>query len=221
MSIEFIKKEKFAAILRHVSPDYIESAARAVYKGGVRVFEITFDPSDKNTIDDTQKSISTIYEMYGNDVSVGAGTVLSVEFAKAAKEAGAQFIVSPCINSKVINYTKENGLLSIPGAFTPTEIMTAYEAGADIVKIFPVLPDNIGYLKTVMSPLSHIPFMPTGGISPNTIEDFLETGAIAVAAGATIVNQELLEAGKFSEIEANAKAHIDRVKSFLKKMKSN
>ena len=94
-------------------------------------------------------------------------------------------------------------MLSIPGAYTPTEIVNAYDMGADIVKIFPVAPHEVGYLRNVMSPLSHIPFIPTGGINPDTVEEFLKTGAVAVAAGATIVTKDLAEQGDWETITNN------------------
>ena len=142
--INFMKKHKFIAILRHIKPCYIEEAAKALYEGGIRIFEVTFDPGSKTTISDTQSIIKSIYSMYGDEVLVGAGTVVSPEFAKAAYKAGAKFIVSPCTDKKIISYTKKHHMLSIPGAYTPTEIVTAYNLGADIVKIFPVA-DGRGY----------------------------------------------------------------------------
>jgi 2-dehydro-3-deoxyphosphogluconate aldolase/(4S)-4-hydroxy-2-oxoglutarate aldolase len=143
---------------------------------------------------------------------VGAGTVLSVPFAEAAYEAGAEFIVAPNTDPAVIAYTKSKGLLSVPGAYTPSEIVNAYALGADIVKIFPILPDGEGYLKNVISPLSHIPFMVTGGINPDTIEKFLAMGPVAVAAGATIATRELAEAEDYDTIRANAEKHTRRIR---------
>ena len=212
MSMELLKKHRFVGILRHIPPQRALEAAKAMYDGGIHIFEITFDPSCNTTTEETCGMISQIRKYFGSDVSVGAGTVLTVETAEAAYQAGAEFIVAPCTNADVIRYTKEKGMLSIPGAYTPTEIMTAYELGADIVKIFPILPDGEAYLKNVISPLSHIPFMITGGINPNTIEKFLATGPVAVAAGATIVTKELVEKGDFETIRQNALAHTSKIK---------
>ena len=205
---EFIQKHKFIAIFRHIPKEYIKQAAEAVYDGGVRIFEVTFNPSSPTTVEDTKEIIQTIQEMYGEDVCVGAGTVINTEFAHAAYEAGAEFIVSPCTKADVVKFTKEHGMLSIPGAFTPTEIVNAYDMGADIVKVFPVAADNVGYLKNVMSPLSHIPFIPTGGINPDTVLAFMQTGAVAVAAGATIVTEALVKNGEFDQITENARRHV-------------
>lgn len=209
--INFMKKHKFIAILRHIKPCYIEEAAKALYEGGIRIFEVTFDPCSKTTISDTQSIIKSIYSMYGDEVLVGAGTVVSPEFAKAAYKAGAKFIVSPCTDKKIISYTKKHHMLSIPGAYTPTEIVTAYNLGADIVKIFPVAPGEAGYLKNVLSPLSHIPFMVTGGINPDTIEEFLSFNPVSVAAGATIITDELTKNGEWEKITQNVKAHLSKI----------
>lgn len=209
--LEFIKKHKFIAIFRHIPKEHIARAARAVYDGGCRLFEITFDPSSPSTESDTAEMIKEVRRELGEGVSVGAGTVINKELAAAAKEAGAEFLVSPCTKPEVIQYAKENGLLVFPGAYTPTEIVNAYELGADAVKIFPVLPNELNYLKVVTSPLSHIPFIPTGGINPDTIKDFLGTGAIAVAAGATVVTKDLVLSDKYDTITENTKRHLEHI----------
>lgn len=212
-TLEFIKENKFTVILRHIDPEDILDAVEAAYKGGARLFEITFDPSDSNTAEKTKQMIRTVCDTYGDSVVVGAGTVLNTDLAKAAHEGGAKFIVSPCTNEKVIEYTKQAGMLSMPGAFTPTEIVRAYELGADVVKVFPITPDNIAYLKTVMSPLSHIPFMPTGGVNPDNITEYFKLGAVCVGAGATVVTNELLKNKEYDKITQNTKNHIDKIKS--------
>ena len=209
--IDFIKKHRFIAILRNIEPCYVRNVAKALYDGGIRIFEVTFNPSSSTTVNDTKKMISEINSMYKEDIMVGAGTVLTTEFAQAAYEAGAKFIVSPCTDENVISYTKNHGMISIPGAYTPTEIVNAYNLGADIVKIFPVAPDETGYLKNIISPLSHIPFIVTGGINPDTIEEFLKFNPIAVAAGVTIVTNELARDGEWDKITQNAKNHLIRI----------
>lgn len=212
MSMELLKKHRFVGILRHIAPQYALKAARAMYEGGIRIFEVTFDPSDPNTEQVTGGIIRTLRESFGEDVSVGAGTVLCVAYAQAAYDAGAEFIVAPNTDPQVIAFTKARGMLSIPGAYTPTEIMNAYNLGADVVKIFPILPDAEAYLKNVISPLSHIPFMITGGINPDTIEKFLATGPVAVAAGATIVTKDLVERGDYATITENAHRHTEKIR---------
>ena len=207
-AMDLLREQRFIAILRHIPVKGIEQVADALYAGGIRIFEVTFDPSSPTTVADTQAIIRTIRARLGDGISVGAGTVINVDFVRAAHEAGAEFIVSPCTKEDVITETRARGMLSIPGAYTPTEILHAYEAGADIVKVFPVAPHEVGYLRNVMSPLSHIPFIPTGGINPDTAAEFLATGAVAVAAGATVVTQALAEAGDYATIEENARRHV-------------
>ena len=121
--------------------------------------------------------------------------------------------MSPNSDEKIIKLTKELGMISIPGAFTPTEIMNAYNRGADIVKIFPILPDNIAYLKNVISPLSHIPFITTGGVRLDTAKDLLDCGAVALAAGATVITPDCLANDDYEGIKKNAEAFVNICKA--------
>lgn len=212
--IDFLKEHRFIVILRYIDKNYIKDVAKALYDGGVRIFEVTFNPSDAHTCQSTAEMIKEIKAIYGDEIMVGAGTVVCMDYAKAAFQAGAEFIVSPCTNKEIIEYTKQNGMLSIPGAYTPTEISNAHDWGADIVKIFPVLPDETDYVKTVFAPLSHIPFIPTGGISPDTIEAFLDTGAVAVGAGASVLNGDMVKNGQYDLITKNALVHTEKAKKF-------
>ena len=217
--LDLLNKEKFIAIFRGINEENIARAARAAYDGGVRIFEITFDPMCKNTEYTTAKAISDVYNELGGDIAVCAGTCIKPEYVDAAKSAGAKAIISPGTSKKVIERTKELSLISIPGAFTPTEILSAYEAGADIVKIFPILPDNIKYLRTILPPIPHIPFIPTGGVNPQTAGEFLSLGALAVAAGATIVTADAVRKGDFEGITKRAREHTDAVKRYLEGQK--
>ncbi len=211
--LELLNSEKFMVIFRGIPNEYIKQTAKAAYDGGVRIFEVTFDPSDPDTVKNTQTAITTIYDYLGSGIEVCAGTCVKPEFVDAAHKAGAKAIISPGTQKSVIDRTKELGMLSMPGAFTPTEIMTAYEMGADIVKVFPILPEDVRLLQVIMSPLSHIPFITTGGVNPETAPKFLALGAKAVAAGATIANRQMAENGEFEKIYQNAKAHIDAIKN--------
>ena len=127
MSLDLLKKYRFVGIFRHIRPEFALQAAQAMYEGGIRIFEITFDPSRDTTMAETGSIIRQLRDHFGPEVSVGAGTVLTVDFAKAAWEAGAEFIVAPNTDADVLAFTKEKGMLSIPGAYTPTEIMHAYK----------------------------------------------------------------------------------------------
>ena len=158
---------------------------------------------------ETAEILRTIRATLGDDISVGAGTVLDTKMAEAAFDAGAEFLVAPNTDLDVIRFAKAHGILAVPGAFTPTEIQDAWKAGADAVKIFPILPDAEAYLKNVISPLSHIPFLVTGGITPDTIEKFLKLSPVAVAAGASIITKELCEKGDFAKITELARLHTE------------
>lgn len=216
--MDFLKEHKFIGILRRVNPTYVMQVVKAMFDGGVRIFEVTFDPCNKDTCAITGSIISQIKNSYGDEVMVGAGTVLYMDYAKSAYNAGAEFVVSPCTDKKIINYARKKGMLSMPGAYTPNEILSAYNIGADIVKIFPVAPDEAGYIKNVMAPLSHIPFMPTGGINSDTVKEFLETGAVAVGAGASIVTAELVENQDFEKITENAMLHIKKIQEYKERI---
>ena len=209
--MDLIRKHRFVGILRHIPSELTLETVKAMYDGGIRIFEITFDPSQPEKAQETGDTIQMLRDSFGADVSVGCGTAVDVSYAKIAAKSGAEFVVSPCSDPDVISYTKEQGLISIPGAYTPTEIQQAYRWGADIVKIFPILPDGLPYLKNVISPLSHIPFMVTGGINPTTVRGFLDTGAVAVAAGATIATRELALNRDFETIRLNAQRHIEQI----------
>ena len=144
------------AILRNMPMDKFEKTVQALFEGGIMIFEVTYNPSKSDTIETVNNAFEIIKANFGNEAHLCAGTVVFPEFVEAAHKAGAKCIVSPNSNRKIIERTKELGMVSIPGAYTPTEIMNAYEWGADIVKIFPILPDEIGYLKNIISPLSHM-----------------------------------------------------------------
>ena len=205
-----LKAARFIAIARRVPADRIVNCARAVAEAGVTFLEITFDPSDPDTLRDTAAKLTDVRRALP-DLHLGCGTVLSVGMADAAAEAGAEFLVAPNTKLAVIDRAHKHGLPMIPGALTPTEIAAAYDAGADLVKIFPVAPGEEAYLKNVMSPLSHIPFIVTGGVNPDTIRSMLATGAVAVAAGATVLRADLVAAGNYTEITVLARKHLENM----------
>lgn len=214
--LDILKKEKFIGLLRNIPIEKTENILCAMYKGGVRIFEFTYNPSQRDTVKAVARQFDTARACLGSDTALCAGTVVSTELAHAAIDCGAKAIISPNVNTEVIEFAKKNQLISIPGAFTPSEIAYAYDKGADIVKVFPILPQNIDYLKTVMSPLSHIPFITTGGVNPDTAETLLNTGAIAVAAGASILKKELVDSENYEEIERLARLHTSKTKNFIR-----
>lgn len=176
-----IIKHKIVAIIRGADPSDVLKIAHALEAGGVRLMEITLN--SENALELIKKLSK---EMKGKMV-IGAGTVLNKKMAKAAIKAGARFIISPSYDIDTIKTTKKNGAVSIPGAFTPTEIVNAFNAGADIIKVFPAS-GNVTYIRELRAPLSQIPLMPTGGINVSNIRQFLDAGAIAFGIGTSLVN---------------------------------
>lgn len=177
-----ITVHKIVAILRGIQADDVLKIAGALCDGGVKIIEVTLNSPNALLV------IEQLNSAYGNQLLVGAGTVLDVSDAKAAIAAGAKFLISPNVDIAVIKAAKDAGILSIPGAFTPTEIVTAHNNGADIVKVFPA-PDA-AYIKNILAPLNHIKLMPTGGINLTNIKSFKDAGATAFGIGSSLVNNQ-------------------------------
>ena len=182
---EELGQARFLAILRHIPKERILFCAEVFASRGGKFLEITFDPSDSETLRHTGGAIRALRQEFPQ-LHIGAGTVLNVPMAEAAADAGAEFLVSPACSPAVIETAHRRGAAVIPGALTPNEILHAWEAGADLVKLFPILPGQEQYVKTVMASLSHIPFIVTGGVTPETLRSMLATGAVAVGAGASV-----------------------------------
>jgi len=180
-TLEQILEHKIVAILRGCIPDRIPDIAAALAEGGVRLMEITLNSPG------ALGSISQLSRAMGDRMLVGAGTVLTAAEVEAAVDAGARFIISPTLDIETIRRTRQLGSISIPGAFTPTEILTAYRNGADIVKVFPAGSTGASYFKELRGPLPHIPLMPTGGVTLDNIRDFKTAGAVAFGIGSALV----------------------------------
>jgi 2-dehydro-3-deoxyphosphogluconate aldolase/(4S)-4-hydroxy-2-oxoglutarate aldolase len=202
-----ILDKKIVAIIRGADPEHVLGIAQALYNGGVTIIEVTMNSKDP------LPSIAAIKETMGEKIVVGAGSVLDRHMAKAAIEAGARFIISPSLDIETIRVTKDLGAVSIPGAFTPTEIVTAFSNGADIVKVFPAS-IGIQYFADLRGPLPHIPLMPTGGINLDNIGSFQKAGAVAFGIGNALVNTKqevtdeyLLQLTKLAEKFVSAISH--------------
>ena len=146
------------------------------------------------------------------DAHIGAGTVLRVDQVVCAAKAGAKYIISPDTNPDVIKKTKELGLLSIPGAFTPTEAALGHRLGADFIKLFPIGTLGKDYLKAISAPLSNVRFLAVGGVDVNNARDYIKAGAVGIGIGSGIASPAVIKAGRFDEITANAKKYIEEVK---------
>ncbi len=206
--IELILKEKLIAIVRGIEADKCLLLADALYKGGFHLIEITFDQKKAESWATTADAISAIVEKYEGRMEVGAGTVVSTELVELAAKAGAKYIISPDVNLNVINRTNELGLVSIPGALTPTEIMSAYNAGADFVKLFPVADLGINYIKAVRAPISHVPMLAVGGVNEKNLQSYLDVGILGAGIGGNLVNKAWIEAGAYEKITELARTMV-------------
>jgi 2-dehydro-3-deoxyphosphogluconate aldolase / (4S)-4-hydroxy-2-oxoglutarate aldolase len=183
-TLEQILEHKLVAILRGMPAADTVSIAEALYAGGIRNLEVTLNSPGALEV------IAQLKDHFENRMLVGAGTVITTADAANAIAAGAAFLVSPSVDAGVIKAANKAGVVSIPGAFTPTEIVTAHQYGADIIKVFPC-PDA-GYLKAVLAPLSHIKMMPTGGVDAHNIKAYGAAGAVAFGIGGALVNSHAI-----------------------------
>jgi 2-dehydro-3-deoxyphosphogluconate aldolase/(4S)-4-hydroxy-2-oxoglutarate aldolase len=191
-------------VLRARSIPEAHALVEAIVAGGVTVVEVTM------TVHGAIDLLRDLKAKYGSEVLLGSGTVTTAAEAQATIEAGAEFVVSPSLHLDVIAKTKELGKVSIPGALTPTEIVTAWKAGADYVKVFPCSAmGGASYLKALKAPLPHIKLIPTGGVTVATAADFLRAGAIALGVGSDLVNLKAIEEGKPWIVTDMARAYLD------------
>lgn len=200
--VDLIGKLRFVAVIRLDDLSMAEPLTRALMNGGVLAIEFTLTNRDSlQVIADVRQKFPEIAE--GKAV-VGAGSVNSVDDCKAAIDAGAQFIVSPSTKFPVIETAKAAGVVVTPGAFTPTEIEDAWQAGADAVKIFPASFLGPGYVKAVLAPLPHLKLIPTGGVDDSNVADYIKNGAFAVGAGSNLLDKKAIAAGDWEAVSAHA-----------------
>lgn len=200
--LALLQKEKVVAIIRSEKSDQIINVARALVAGGVSILEITF------TVPGALRIIEKVADELGDQILLGAGTVLDSETARSAMLAGAEFFVSPGTSLEVIQTCRRYGKSIFPGAFTPTEVINAWQAGCDAVKVFPC--DSVGakHIKALKGPLPQIPLIPTGGVKKETAKDFLKAGALAVGVGSSLVPKAAIESGDFDTIKSAAEEFI-------------
>ena len=191
--IRAVEKYKLVAILRGVPEEKLTRVAQALYDGGVRLLEITYSPDGSVSDEETARCIGLLVKEFAGRMYIGAGTVLTREQVRLTKEAGGLFIISPNVDEAVIRETCALGLVSMPGALTPTEICNAHSFGADFVKLFPAGDMGVGYVKSVKAPLSHIKMLAVGGINEKTIASYLRTGVCGFGIGSNIVNKKMVE----------------------------
>lgn len=206
-TLSSILEHKVISIVRGSVPADTVKIAEALRNGGVKLIEITLNSPN------ALQSIELVSQAFGDEMVVGAGTVLDPETARAAILAGAKFILSPTVNLETIKMTKRYGAVSIPGAFTPTEILTAFENGGDIIKVFPAS-IGPGYIKDIRGPLSHIPLLPTGGVTLENIAEFQKVGAVGFGIGSALVDTKQEVNEKYlKELTHKAESFVSAIRS--------
>lgn len=212
-TIREIESNKIIVILRSIGKEKLIPLAEALYSGGIRLIEVTFSVEARPSDAETAENIKMLAEHFAGRMQIGAGTVLNEEQVELVKKAGGSFIISPDTKPAVIKKTRECGLVSIPGAMTPTEILAASEAGADFVKLFPVSVLGAEYIKAVKAPLRHVKLLAVGGVGEENIRDYLSAGASGVGIGASLTDRALIAAGRFEVITENAKRCVERIEA--------
>lgn len=206
--IDLLKKDKLVVILRGLKREQVVPTAEALRAAGVHFIEVTFAQNSPTCVEDTTWAIRTIAENFP-DIHVGAGTVITVEQAEAAHAAGAKYIISPNADEAVIRRTVELGMLSMPGAFSPSEIVDAYNWGASFVKLFPAGDLGSSYVKSIRAPISHIPMLAVGGVGLNNMAEFYKAGINGFGIGGSIIKKDLIEKGDYAALTALAKQYVD------------
>lgn len=201
---------KIVAVVRSESSEQLVRVVQALADGGVTAAEITF------TVPNAVDVIRQVRQAMGDRIVLGAGTVLDPETARAALLAGAEYLVAPTVNLDVIRLCRRYDKAVMPGAFTPTEVVAAWEAGADVVKIFPADVGGPNYLKALRGPLPQIRMMPTGGVDLNTAESFLKAGACCLGVGSSLVDPKAIAAGDFDRIRDTAAKFVAIARAFAK-----
>lgn len=210
--IKDVEKNKIIVIMRGFTTEQLIKSVEAMSLGGIKLVEVTFDQSKKVSDSETVSNIRALKERFSPNVRIGAGTVMTVEQVELAFEAGAEFIISPDCCKEVIEKTRELGMVSMPGVFTPTEAACAHRYGADFAKLFPNSEVNVSYLKALAVPLSHIKFLAVGGVNHENLKDYLVAGAKGIGVATAIADKKSIFNGNYEEITRRAKLFTDQLK---------
>ena len=197
--VRWIERDRAVAVVRTDEPEKLVQIAEALRAGGIVCIEVTM------TVPNALDGIRAVTDALGDAVLVGAGSVTDAETTRAAIDAGARYVVSPVFKPEVIEAAHQLDAAAMPGCFTPTEILTAHEAGADVVKVFPAGALGMGFIKGVLAPLPYLKLMPTGGVSLDNATDWLRAGAVAVGAGSALVDTKAIASGDWAQLTDNAR----------------
>lgn len=210
--IESILENKIVVIVRGVAKERLIPLAEAMYNGGIRLLEITYSADGSVVDEETASRIAMLAKHFEGRMYIGAGTVLTEKQVELTKNAGGRFIISPDTNADVIKKTVALGLISMPGALTPSEITAANRAGADFVKLFPITSLGLDYVKAVRAPLSHVKLIAVGGIHDGNMRDYLGAGVCGFGIGSNIIDKKLIEAEDYAGITELAKKYTEAIK---------
>ena len=205
--IETVEKEKIVVIVRGVEREQLIPLAQAMYDGGIRLLEITYDAKGKVSDEQTAQNIAMLCEHFDGRMRIGAGTVLTEKQVELTARAGGGFVISPDAYSGVIERTRELGLVSMPGCLTPTEVQQAHRHGADFIKLFPITNLGIDYVKAISAPLSHIKFLAVGGIDDSNMLSYYRAGVSGFGIGSNIVDKKRIAQKDFDGIRALAQKY--------------
>ena len=210
--IQTIEQEKLVVIVRGVEKEKLIPLAEAMYQGGIRLLEITYSANGKVSDEETAENIAALAKHFEGRMYIGAGTVLTEKQVELTAKAGGKFIISPDTCPEVIKKTRALGLVSMPGALTPSEMQIAHRNGADFVKLFPVTSLGASYVKAVKAPLSHLKMLAVGGVDESNMAEYLKAGVSGFGVGSNIINKKMLEQNDWQGITALAEQYVAIVK---------
>lgn len=203
--LSLLEQTGVIAIVRGLAPKDALAVAEALYAGGIRLMEFTYEQTKSESWEETAETVGRVQRSMEGRMCIGAGTVTTEKLVDLTAEHGGSFIVSPDVNPDVICRTKELGLVSVPGALTPTEVMQAHFAGADYVKLFPACTMGADYIRLLHAPLSQVKLLAVGGITSENVAGFLRAGAVGAGVGGELVKKAWVEAGEFFRITEAAR----------------
>lgn len=210
--IRAVEENKIVAIVRGIAAEKLIPVAEAMYEGGIRLLEITYSANGAVSDEQTAENIRMLSEHFEGRMFIGAGTVITTKQVELTKEAGGKFIISPDTYEDVIKKTRELGLVSMPGALTPSEIQIANRAGADFVKLFPITSMGPSYVKAVKAPLTNVKLLAVGGVNLDNMQEYLNAGVCGFGIGSNITPKKCIEEGNYEEIVALSKKYVEIVK---------
>lgn len=210
--LQTVEKEKIITIVRGITGEKLVMLAEAMYNGGVRLLEITYDAKGIISDEEIAKNIEILVKQFEGKMFIGAGTVITEKQVELTKRAGGEFIISPDTYGAIIQKTRELEMVSMPGALTPSEIQSAHRFGADYVKLFPVTGLGVEYVKAIKAPLSHIKLLAVGGINEENMQDYLNAGVSGFGIGSNIVNKKMVENNDFEKITDLAEKYTKVIK---------